>query len=127
MNISGLGTALVTPFTAQGKIDESALHRLLDHQLAAKVDFLVVLGTTAEAATMTRREQQFVGNVIVEHVARRIPLVIGVGGNCTQELVERLKLLQGDLKRDFKAILSVCPYYNKPQQEGLYRHFAAVA
>ncbi len=125
--IQGLGTALVTPFTETGKVDETALHRLLDRQLAAKVDFLVVLGTTGEAATMTAREQAFVRKTIVEHVAGRVPLVLGVGGNCTQEVVERLGVLSTELKRDYAAILSVCPYYNKPQQEGLYRHFAAIA
>ena len=117
----------MTPFTETGKVDEAALHRLLDRQLAAKVDFLVVLGTTGEAATMTAREQAFVRKTIVEHVAGRVPLVLGVGGNCTQEVVERLGLLSTELKRDYAAILSVCPYYNKPQQEGLYRHFAAIA
>ena len=127
MRITGLGTALVTPFTETGKVDEAALRRLLDRQIAAKVDFLVVLGTTGEAATMTPREQAFVRKFIVEHVAGRIPLVLGVGGNCTQEVVERLGLLHEELKRDYAAILSVCPYYNKPQQEGLYRHFAAIA
>ena len=125
--IQGLGTALVTPFTETGKVDETALHRLLDRQLAAKVDYLVVLGTTGEAATMTVREQAFVRKTIVEHVAGRVPLVLGVGGNCTQEVVERLGVLSTELKRDYAAILSVCPYYNKPQQEGLYRHFAAIA
>lgn len=125
--IQGLGTALVTPFTETGKVDVAALHRLLDRQLAAKVDYLVVLGTTGEAATMTAREQAFVRKTIVEHVAGRVPLVLGVGGNCTQEVVERLGLLSTELKRDYAAILSVCPYYNKPQQEGLYRHFAAIA
>lgn len=125
--IQGLGTALVTPFTETGKVDETALHRLLDRQLAAKVDFLVVLGTTGEAGTMTPREQAFVRKTIVEHVAGRVPLVLGVGGNCTQEVVERLGVLSTELKRDYAAILSVCPYYNKPQQEGLYRHFAAIA
>lgn len=125
--IQGLGTALVTPFTAQGKVDTDALKRLLDRQLAAKVDFLVVLGTTGEPVTMTPREQQLVRKTIVEHIAGRIPLVLGVGGNCTQEVVERLGLLREELTRDYKAILSVCPFYNKPQQEGLYRHFAAIA
>lgn len=125
--IQGLGTALVTPFTDKGKVDIDALRRLLDGQLAAKVDFLVVLGTTGEAATMTPREQAFVRKTIVEHVAGRVPLVLGVGGNCTQEVVERLGVLSTELKRDYAAILSVCPYYNKPQQEGLYRHFAAIA
>lgn len=125
--IQGLGTALVTPFTQTGKVDEAALKRILDRQLEAKVDFLVVLGTTGEPATMTPREQTFVRKTIVEHVAGRCPLVLGVGGNCTQEVVERLGLLSEELKRDYAAILSVCPYYNKPQQEGLYRHFAAIA
>lgn len=127
MRITGLGTALVTPFTETGKVDEAALRRLLDRQIAAKVDFLVVLGTTGEAATMTPRELAFVRKMVVEHVAGRVPLVLGVGGNCTQEVVERLGLLREELKRDYAAILSVCPYYNKPQQEGLYRHFAAIA
>ena len=125
--IQGLGTALVTPFTDKGKVDIDALRRLLDGQLAAKVDFLVVLGTTGEAATMTPREQQLVRRTVVEHIGGRIPLVLGVGGNCTQEVVERLGLLNEELQRDYAAILSVCPYYNKPQQEGLYRHFAAIA
>lgn len=127
MRITGLGTALVTPFTTTGKVDTEALARLLDEQLRAKVDFLVVLGTTGEAATMTPREQQYVRQFIVKHIAERMPLVLGVGGNCTQEVVERLGLLREELKRDYAAILSVCPYYNKPQQEGLYRHFAAIA
>ena len=115
MRITGLGTALVTPFTETGKVDEAALRRLLDKQIAAKVDFLVVLGTTGEAATMTPREQQYVRQFIVKHIAGRMPLVLGVGGNCTQEVVERLGLLREELKGDYAAILSVCPYYNKPQ------------
>lgn len=125
--IQGLGTALVTPFTQSGKVDIDALHRLLDKQLAARVDFIVVLGTTGEPVTMTPREQQLVRNTIVEHIAGRIPLVLGVGGNCTQEVVERLGLLRSELTNHYAAILSVCPYYNKPQQEGLFRHFAAIA
>ena len=125
--IQGLGTALVTPFTAQGKVDIPALQRLLDRQIAAKVDFLVVLGTTGEPATMTPREQQMVRKTIVEHIAGQIPLVLGLGGNCTQEVVERIGLMKDELKRNYAAILSVCPYYNKPGQEGLYRHFAKIA
>ena len=125
--IQGLGTALVTPFTAQGKVDIPALQHLLDRQIAAKVDFLVVLGTTGEPATMTPREQQMVRKTIVEHIAGRIPLVLGLGGNCTQEVVERIGLMKDELKRNYAAILSVCPYYNKPGQEGLYRHFAKIA
>lgn len=126
-HISGLGTALITPFTPQGAIDFDALRSILNKQLEAGVDFLVVLGTTGEAATMTPREQQRVRQTIVSHCSQRIPLVLGLGGNCTQELVERIGLLSDELKRDYAAILSVCPYYNKPSQEGLYQHFAAVA
>lgn len=125
--IQGLGTALVTPFTAEGRVDTDGLRRLLDRQLQAKVDFLVVLGTTGEAATMTPREQALVRKTIVEHTGRRVPLVLGLGGNCTQEVVERIGLLREELLHDYRAILSVCPYYNKPQQEGLFRHFAAIA
>lgn len=108
-------------------MDKDGLQRLLDRQLQAKVDFLVVLGTTGEAATMTPREQALVRKTIVEHTGRRVPLVLGLGGNCTQEVVERIGLLREELLHDYRAILSVCPYYNKPQQEGLFRHFAAIA
>ena len=118
---------MVTPFTAEGRVDIDGLQRLLDRQLQAKVDFLVVLGTTGEAATMTPREQALVRKTIVEHTGRRVPLVLGLGGNCTQEVVERIGLLREELLHDYRAILSVCPYYNKPQQEGLFRHFAAIA
>lgn len=118
---------MVTPFTAEGRVDKDGLQRLLDRQLQAKVDFLVVLGTTGEAATMTPREQALVRKTIVEHTGRRVPLVLGLGGNCTQEVVERIGLLREELLHDYRAILSVCPYYNKPQQEGLFRHFAAIA
>ncbi len=118
---------MVTPFTAEGRVDKDGLRRLLDRQLQAKVDFLVVLGTTGEAATMTPREQALVRKTIVEHTGRRVPLVLGLGGNCTQEVVERIGLLREELLHDYRAILSVCPYYNKPQQEGLFRHFAAIA
>ena len=125
--IQGLGTALITPFTLEGKLDLPALVRLLDKQLEAKVDFLVVLGTTGEAATLTPSEHKVVRKTIAEHIAGRIPLVLGVGGNCTQEVVERLGILRDELTQHYAAILSVCPYYNKPGQEGLFRHFAAIA
>ena len=125
--IQGLGTALITPFTREGKVDLKALTALLDKQIAAKVDFLVVLGTTGEAATMTPREQKLVRDTIVRHIAGRMPLVLGVGGNCTQEVVERIHLMHNELTDHYAAILSVCPYYNKPSQEGMFRHFAAIA
>ena len=134
--IKGLGTALITPFDANGKVDYEALARLLDTQLTGFVDYLVVLGTTGEAATMTTEEKKEVRQFIVHYVHTHpvpslegrpggvIPLVLGVGGNCTAVVCESLKTI--DLT-GYEAILSVCPYYNKPNQEGLYQHFCKVA
>ena len=122
--IKGLGTALVTPFDANGKVDYEALARLLDTQLTGFVDYIVVLGTTGEAATMTEQEKAEVRTFVQEYVKGRLPLVLGVGGNCTAAVCETLRTI--DLS-GFAAILSVCPYYNKPNQEGLFQHFCAVA
>lgn len=122
--IKGLGTALITPFKADKRVDYDALARLLDTQLTGYVDYLVVLGTTGEAVTMTENERAEVRTFIRKYVDGRLPLVLGVGGNCTAVVCESLKTL--DL-RSFEAILSVCPYYNKPNQEGLYQHFCAIA
>lgn len=122
--IKGIGTALITPFQADGSVDYKALARLLDTQLTGKVDYIVVLGTTGEAATMTEEEKREVRTFIRQYVAGRLPLVLGVGGNNTAAVCESLKTI--DLT-GFEAILSVCPYYNKPNQEGLFQHFCAVA
>lgn len=122
--LKGLGTALITPFDANGKVDYEALERLLETQLKGFVDYIVVLGTTGEAATMTEDEKTQVRTFIREYVHGRLPLVLGVGGNCTAAVCESLRTI--DLS-GFTAILSVCPYYNKPNQEGLYQHFCKVA
>ncbi len=122
--LKGLGTALITPFDANGKVDYEALKRLLETQLKGFVDYLVVLGTTGEAATMTEDEKHEVRTFIREYVHGRLPLVLGVGGNNTAAVCESLRTI--DLS-GFAAILSVCPYYNKPNQEGLYQHFCKVA
>ena len=122
--LKGLGTALITPFKADGSVDFEALARLLDTQLTGHVDYIVVLGTTGEAATMTEEEKREVRTFIRKYVNGRLPLVLGVGGNNTAAVCETLKTI--DLT-GFEAILSVCPYYNKPNQEGLYQHFCAVA
>ena len=122
--LKGLGTALITPFDANGKVDYEALERLLETQLKGFVDYIVVLGTTGEAATMTEDEKAQVRTFIREYVHGRLPLVLGVGGNCTAAVCESLRTI--DLS-GFAAILSVCPYYNKPNQEGLYQHFCKVA
>ena len=125
--LKGLGTALITPFKADGSIDYDALAQLLDTQLTGFVDYIVVLGTTGEAATMTAEEKREVREFIVKYVNGRIPLVLGVGGNNTQQVISDLHAMRDVLILDFTAILSVCPYYNKPNQEGLFQHFCAVA
>lgn len=122
--LRGLGTALITPFKADKSVDYEALTCLLDTQLTGSVDYIVVLGTTGEAATMTEVEKREVRTFIRKYVNGRLPLVLGVGGNNTAAVCETLKTI--DLT-GFEAILSVCPYYNKPNQEGLYQHFCAVA
>ena len=122
--LKGLGTALITPFKAGGSVDYDALVQLLDTQLTGFVDYIVVLGTTGEAATMTAEEKREVREFIVKYVNGRLPLVLGVGGNNTAAVCETLRTM--DLS-GFEAILSVCPYYNKPNQEGLFQHFCAVA
>lgn len=125
--MKGLGTALVTPFTASGGVDYRALQQLIERQIAGGVDYLVVLGTTGEAVTLTDTERMEVRQFVARQVAGRIPLVLGAGGNCTQSVVEHIRQAGEELRRDYAAILSVCPYYNKPSQEGLYRHFAMIA
>lgn len=122
--LKGLGTALITPFKADKSVDYEALAHLLDTQLTGAVDYLVVLGTTGEAATMTDKEREEVRTFIRNYANGRLPLVLGVGGNCTAAVCESLKAI--DLS-GFEAILSVCPYYNKPNQEGLFQHFCAIA
>lgn len=125
--MKGLGTALVTPFTASGGVDYRALQQLIERQIAGGVDYLVVLGTTGEAVTLTETERMEVRQFVARQVAGRVPLVLGAGGNCTQSVVEHICQAGEELRRDYAAILSVCPYYNKPSQEGLYRHFAMIA
>ena len=123
-NLCGLGTALITPFTASGEVDYIALERLLDKQIEGGVDYIVVLGTTGEAVTLSETERREVRRFIKDYVGSRLPLVLGLGGNCTAAVCEALQ--HEDLS-GFCAILSVCPYYNKPSQEGLYQHFTAIA
>lgn len=125
--MKGLGTALITPFCDNGSIDYSALAHLIEHQVAGGVDYLVILGTTSEAPTLSIEEQEQVIAFVVKQVAGRVPLVLGVGGNDTAALVARIQTLSPILQQHFAAILSVTPYYNRPPQEGLYQHFCAVA
>lgn len=125
--MKGLGTALVTPFTEDGKIDFQALATVIEHQVAGSTDYLVVLGTTSEVPTLTHKEQDEIIDFVVKQVAGRMPLILGIGGNSTTAVVERINELKDTLAAHFAGILSVTPYYNRPQQEGLYLHFCEVA
>ena len=125
--MKGLGTALITPFMEDGTIDFQSLSAMIEHQVNGGVDYLVIMGTTSEVPTITHEEQDQIIAHVVKQVAGRVPLVLGVGGNSTAAVVQRLGELRERLLTDFAAILSVTPYYNRPQQEGLYLHFCAVA
>nr|WP_315181831.1 4-hydroxy-tetrahydrodipicolinate synthase [uncultured Flavobacterium sp.] len=123
-SLIGTGVALVTPFKQDFSIDTEALKRIVNFSIDGGIEYLVVLGTTAENATLSQQEKELVIDIVIEANNGRLPLVLGVGGNNTLKVVEELKT------RDFSAftaILSVSPYYNKPTQEGIYQHFKAVA
>jgi 4-hydroxy-tetrahydrodipicolinate synthase len=124
LNFTGTGVAIVTPFTSKGAIDFPALTKLVEHLIKGRVEYIVVLGTTGETATLSKDEKKQVVDHIIKTNKKRIPLVLGVGGNNTAELVEQLK--KDDLSA-FDAILSVSPYYNKPSQEGIYQHYKAIS
>lgn len=123
-SLIGTGVALVTPFKKDFSVDVEALVRIINYQISNGVNYLVVLGTTAENATLTQQEKELVIHTVVKTNKGRLPLVLGVGGNNTHEIIEELK--SRDFS-DFVAILSVSPYYNKPTQEGIYQHFKAIA
>lgn len=124
VKLQGMGVALITPFRHDKTIDFPALERLVEHQIASGIDFLVVLGTTAEAATLTKEERHQVQEFVKQKASGRVPLILGCGGNNTAALVDDLR--HGDFS-GYSAILSVVPYYNKPSQEGIYQHYSAVA
>ena len=121
--IKGVGVALITPFN-NFEVDYPALERMVEHVINGGVDYIVALGSTAETATLSLEERHQVYDFIVERTAGRVPIVVGMGGNNTHELVEQLRTFD---MHDAVAILSVVPYYNKPSQEGIYRHYMAVA
>jgi len=123
-SLIGTGVALVTPFKKDFSVDVESLSKIVNFQIDNGIDYLVVLGTTAENATLSKDEKELVIKTVIDANKSRLPLVLGVGGNNTQEIVNELKT------RDFsafEAILSVSPYYNKPTQEGIYQHFKAIA
>ena len=123
-SLIGTGVALVTPFKKDFSVDTEALSRIVNFQIDNGIDYLVVLGTTAENATLSQEEKELIIQTVVEANNNRIPLVLGVGGSNTAKVIEELKTR--DLS-NFVAILSVSPYYNKPTQEGIYQHFKAIA
>ena len=121
---AGTGVAIITPFKKDLSIDFEGLEKQIEHLIANGINYLVVLGTTGESVTQTEPEKEELVKFIIEKVNKRIPIVLGIGGNNTQALVNKIK------KTDFSqidAVLSVAPYYNKPTQEGLYQHFKAIA
>lgn len=120
----GLGIALITPFTEDGAVDYESLSRLIDYQLDNGADFLCILATTGETPCLSLAERAQIKSAIVRQVDGRVPILMGCGGNNTAAVVEELK--NGDFS-GIDGILSVCPYYNKPSQEGLYQHFKAIA
>lgn len=123
-NFTGTGVAIITPFTKKGDVDFPALTKLVEHLIKGRIEYIVVLGTTGESVTLSKEEKEQVINHIVKVNKKRLPLVLGVGGNNTTEIVTSLK--KSDLSA-FSAILSVSPYYNKPSQEGIYQHYKAIA
>ncbi len=125
-NIYGVGVALVTPFTISGEVDYDALAKLVNHVSDGGVDYLVALGTTAETPTLTYEEKNDIIAFIIDINSknRSLPLVVGIGGNCTKNVVDEIKKYDFT---DIDAILSVVPYYNKPSQTGIYEHYKAIA
>ena len=120
----GLGVALITPFMQNGAIDFAAVAKIVDNLVAGGVDYILVLGTTGETPTLSTDERKALIRFVRDRVAGRVKLMVGIGGNCTHDVVKCLRTW--DLK-GYDAVLSVNPYYNKPNQEGLYQHFKAIA
>jgi 4-hydroxy-tetrahydrodipicolinate synthase len=124
MQFKGTGVALVTPFLSNGALDEEGLRKLVDYQIENGTDFLVVQGTTGEAATLTTDEKERVLNIVIEQNAKRLPVVLGMGGNNTAEVEEAMKNYS---KEGVDGFLSASPHYNKPSQRGIIEHFKVLS
>jgi 4-hydroxy-tetrahydrodipicolinate synthase len=120
----GTGVAMVTPFLEDGSVDYNALEKTIEHLIGGKVEYIVVMGTTAESATLSDEEKKQIFEFTAKITNNRVPLMAGIGGNNTAEIVEAVS--EFDLE-GYHAVLSVVPYYNKPNQEGIYQHYKAVA
>jgi 4-hydroxy-tetrahydrodipicolinate synthase len=123
-SFTGTGAAIVTPFRNDCSIDFKSLEKLMEHIISGGVDYIVVLGTTGESVTLSKDEKKAIINFVTDTVDKRVPIVVGIGGNNTQEILNTIKTTDFDM---VDAILSVSPYYNKPSQAGLYLHFKAIA
>ena len=120
----GAGVALITPFKADQTVDFEGLGKIIDNQLDNKIDYLVVLGTTAETATLTKSEKQQIVDFVGNRINSKVPMIVGIGGNDTATVIDNIQNM--DLSKA-EAILSVVPYYNKPSQEGIFQHYMAIA
>ena len=122
--LKGMGVALITPFKEDGSVDYDALLRLVEYQVQNGIDFLCVLGTTAETPTLTAEEKKKIKSLVIVRVNGRVPILLGVGSNCTQTVIDTIK---NDDMTGVDALLIAVPYYNKPSQEGIYQHYKAIA
>ena len=120
----GTGVAIVTPFTQSNAIDFPAFETIIEHVINGGIDYIVLLGTTGESVTLSKQEKKALIDFTVKKIEKRVPLVIGIGGNNTSDVVLSI---HGTPMKDVDAILSVCPYYNKPNQEGIYQHFKFIS
>jgi 4-hydroxy-tetrahydrodipicolinate synthase len=121
---TGTGVAIITPFNNDFSVDYPALERVTEHCIKGKVNYIVVLGTTGESVTLNKKEKIEVIQTVIKAAAKRVPIVVGIGGNNTMDVVESIKTLN---KNNIDGILSVVPYYNKPNQKGLYEHYKAIS
>lgn len=119
-----MGVALITPFKEDGSVDYDSLLRLVEYQVQNGIDFLCVLGTTAETPTLTAEEKRKIKSLVIERINGRVPILLGVGSNCTQTVIDTIK---NDDMTGVDALLIAVPYYNKPSQEGIYQHYKAIA
>ncbi|NDW18009.1 4-hydroxy-tetrahydrodipicolinate synthase [Dysgonomonas sp. 216] len=124
LNLKGMGVAMITPFNEDESVDYDALGKLIDYQIQNGTDYIVALGTTAETPTLTEDEKKKIVQLTIDRVQGRVPIILGVGGNNTRSIVDKLK---NDDFGGIDGILSVVPYYNKPSQEGMYQHYKAIA
>jgi len=124
MNLKGLGVAMVTPFLQDGRVDYNAIPAVVKNIASGGADYIVLMGTTAEVVCLSKEEKNKIIQLVVKENRNKLPLVIGIGGNNTSAVITEIQ--QTDLT-PFEAILSVSPYYNKPTQEGIYHHYAAIA